>query len=86
VEFHAVGKAAAEFEVQVWKLTDSEQRGRPQLVAVLETPLQEIRGTRLYNIPAVDTSEYDRLALIIVRVDANERVDPIGEYTVVLNS
>jgi hypothetical protein len=39
-----------------------------------------------YNIPHLDTSEYNQLALIITRIDPGERTDPAGNYHLALDS
>lgn len=43
-------------------------------------------GHLVYVIPVVNTTEYNRLGLIITRFDAKESSDPIGEYTIVLHA
>ncbi len=79
--------ADAELSVQVWKLVGKGPDARPRPVAE-QTPGPEVLGTlrgegRLtYTVPVIDLAEFDRLALIITRVDAAEHSDPIGEYTI----
>jgi hypothetical protein len=41
-------------------------------------------GQPVYVVPEIDTAEYNRLGLIITRVDASESSDPVGAYTLVL--
>ena len=43
-------------------------------------------GAHVYTIPSLDTTAYDRLALIITRLDPDETLDPVGAYTVTLDS
>jgi hypothetical protein len=35
-------------------------------------------------IPAIDIDESNRLGVIITRVDANEHLDSLGEYTILM--
>jgi len=37
-----------------------------------------------FTVQVIDTEDYGTLDLIITRVDANERSDPLGEYTIVI--
>jgi hypothetical protein len=41
-------------------------------------------GAYEYVVPNVDTTVYDRLALIVTRLDADETADPVGTYNVVI--
>ena len=41
-------------------------------------------GLRAYTIPNVETSAYDRLALIITRLDLDESTDPVGAYKITI--
>jgi hypothetical protein len=81
--------AAAEFAVQVRELKNLDRslklepvstRGTGQRALQTKSPAGELS----YVIPAVDRTAYDTLGLIITRVDAGERSDPLGEYTIVL--
>jgi hypothetical protein len=40
----------------------------------------------VYVILAIDVTTYNRLGLIITRVDAKENSDPVGEYTILLRA
>jgi hypothetical protein len=51
-----------------------------------ETVPQSRDGGHLYVIHSVDLSAYDRLALLITRLDADEAVDPLGEYHITLET
>jgi hypothetical protein len=73
--------AGVRFRVQVWRLAPGI--GAPRAV----TPAPELvpqngEGTFVYAIPAVDWQAYNRLAVIITRVDANENEDPLGAYQI----
>jgi hypothetical protein len=73
------------FNVQVWKLAS----GPSKPSAVTEQPAVMARtadGAQVYIIPSLDTETYDRLALIITRVDAEETADPVGGYRVTLEN
>jgi hypothetical protein len=81
-EIQGVG-AGARFSVRIWRLTAGATKHRGVTVGpdvVSQTP----EGSFLYTIPQVDTSTYDRLALIITRVDGAEASDPTGAYTITL--
>lgn len=69
----------ARFSVQVWQLAPGPWKPR----AVTEQPAvmaQTADGAQVYTIPSLDTGSYDRLALIITRLDPHETTDPIGDY------
>jgi hypothetical protein len=89
LEFYAAPGTGTEFKVQLWKLTDSgdetlPQRGATQEVVPEILASENSDGRVTYLIPVVDTAAYNRLALVISRLDANENRDPVGEYTVTL--
>jgi hypothetical protein len=76
---------AARFSVQLWHLKWGEKSPRaistrPEVLA------QNPDGTFVYTIPSVDTGTYDRLALIITRLDSDETIDPNGDYWVTLEA
>ena len=77
VRFEGQG-ATARFNVQVWLLGSGYARPR----AVTPQPESVARngdGAHAYVIPE-GAAQFDRLALIITRVDPNETTDPIGAY------
>jgi hypothetical protein len=87
--FHAAPGSAAEFSVQVWELKDPGESRRPRPVSTEEAGPRILEttspGAQLSHvIPAIDIAESDMLGLVITRVDANERLDPVGEYTIAL--
>jgi hypothetical protein len=79
-------EAGMGFRVQLWKLNDLGEGSSPALDGPLEM-LEPAGGEgRLpYAIPRVDTTAYNRLGLVVVRVDADEAADAIGAYTLVLH-
>jgi hypothetical protein len=84
VHFQAQASVTS-FSVQIWRLGTGEVR--PQaLTALPEVAAPGADGTHLYFIPQVDTTAYDRLALIITRLDANEAADPEGNYQITFES
>ena len=90
LEFHGASGGEAEFAVQAWSLMDPGDGSRSRLAsALVGTPeIQEeakSQGHLLYVLPAINTAEYNRLGLAIIRIDANERSDPDGAYTIVLH-
>jgi hypothetical protein len=75
----------ARFQVQVWKLGPDPAGIKPRAaVAAPESASQADDGAQVYVIPNLDTTAYDRLALIITRLDADEMDDAIGSYQVTL--
>ena len=90
LRFGGAPRVNAELSVQIWKLIESGSDTKPQPIpAHVEAPevlaSANADGHLLYTIPTVDTSQYNRLALLITRVDAHEGSDPIGEYTIRLH-
>ncbi len=82
VKFQSDG-AVARFSVQIWKLGSGEAKPsaatlQPEIIA------RNGGGTHTYVIPHLDTTAYNRLALIITRLDADEMTDPTGNYQVAL--
>jgi len=91
IEFYGAPAAGAVFHVQLWKLMDPGGGARPQRIPSHVAAPEVLAATNadghlIYTIPAVDTAAYNRLGLIITRMDANEGSDPIGEYTIVLHA
>jgi hypothetical protein len=91
LEIHGAPGADAEFHVQLWKLMDAGEGMRPWRVPTRMTVPEVLTradadGHLVYTIPAIDTTAYNRLGLIITRVDAKEGLDPIGTYTIVLHA
>jgi hypothetical protein len=79
----------ARFSVQVWKLMDdgTGSSWQPSLAAAspVEVLLQQApEGRLLYTILEIDTSVYNRLGVIITRLDSEEDVDAAGAYTLAL--
>lgn len=80
---------AAEIARQAWKLraSETEQTSKPnppQQVRPRARRAATLDGTLSYATPAVNTAETNRLGLVITRLDANERLDPVGSYTIVM--
>jgi hypothetical protein len=89
LDFHTAPGAASQFNVQVWKLGNAGEGSRPRPTSLnggnpetLTTRNPE--GGLSYVIPAVDTTQVNRLGLIITRIDADESLDPVGAYTIEL--
>ena len=62
-------------------------QSKPRAVTPQPEPVAQSQdGAHVYVIPNVDTTAYDRLALIITRLDAAETTDPIGKYRVTIDS
>jgi hypothetical protein len=89
LEFHPAPGADAAFNVQLWKLMGSGTGARPQRVPAGVTTTEVLMqanpdGHLFYVVSAIDTTAYNRLGLIITRLDAQEDSDPVGEYTILL--
>jgi hypothetical protein len=90
VEFYSDQLTEAEFNVQIWMLIDSDSgMSRPRVTNIMATEKILARGNpagRLfYVIPAIDMTKFNRLGLVITRIDAKEGSDPIGAYSIVLH-
>jgi len=90
LEFHETPGAAAEFNVQIWMLKDVQGSGKLQRITHQTTFLGEVNslntnGVWVFAIPAIDTSVYDRISLIITRLDNQESLDPLGEYSLIFH-
>jgi hypothetical protein len=89
VDFYASSDGGADFVVQIWMLMAGAGGSLPQaLVVQPEAPtLLATTGSDrhlLYSIAAIDTRQYNRLGLVITRVDARERQDANGSYEIAL--
>ena len=84
VMFEAEG-SVSRFSVEIWKLGPGGAKPRA-VTPQPETMPQNQGGAHVYVIPAVDTTTYDRLALIITRLDPDESTDLVGEYDITLTS
>jgi hypothetical protein len=90
IEFSAGPNSQARFNLQVWKLQDKDEGDSPQAIAAQAESPEVVgefgsRGNVNYTIPEIDTGSYDRLGLIITRVDVDEDQDPNGIYTIRLH-
>ncbi len=90
VEFHGVPGSEAEFDVHLWKLMDdgTGTTWQPSLTAVSPAETLTRRatdGNLFYTIPEIDTTAFNRLGLIITRLDSREDADPVGAYTILLS-
>lgn len=82
IEIRGAPGSGAAFGVQILKLagpSPAAQAPSPEALVQIEPGAHGV-----YVIPAVDTAVYDRLALIITRLDAEEALDRGGAYTIVL--
>jgi hypothetical protein len=77
--------SVARFNVQVWRLGQGQQKPRALALAPETVPADQ-GGTHTYTIPSVDTTAYERLALIITRLDADEAIDPVGAYRLMVDA
>jgi hypothetical protein len=84
LEFYGAPEAAAEFSVQLLKLEDSPEGLVRHTSAVEILAQRNADGHLTATIPGIDTTEFSRLGLIITRVDAQEDLDLVGEYTILL--
>ncbi len=89
ITFSGAPQAVAEFNVEIWKLNNAEGSAHPQPMGALTTISDNVSNLSnddgwVYTLSEVDTSEFDRLALIITRVDNQENLDPRGEYKIII--
>jgi hypothetical protein len=90
IEFTGAPGAEAEFRVELWRLMDTGGDARPRRVPGPTAAPEVLTSTNedghlVYTIPAIDTTLYNRLGLIITRVDAKENLDSVGAYEIVLH-
>ena len=74
---------AARFSVQVWSLTVSGSEAASAGTALTLSP--DDAGRLSYTLAAIDWRTVQRLAVLIVRTDAQETADPVGAYTLTLH-
>jgi hypothetical protein len=79
----------ARFRVQILQLKESSGDGQPHLISegglpsgpfLADGAAEEV----VFRIPALHAASFDRLALIIVRLDPFEQAYPVGAYRIVL--
>ena len=85
LEFHGAPGAAAVFDVQLWRLGPGVSKPRA-VTAHPESLLPNTEGGYSYTISNVETAAFNRLTLIITRLDPHESTDPVGDYTINLES
>jgi hypothetical protein len=85
LEFHGTPGAAAAFNVQLWRLGPGGKKPRA-ITAEPETMAPNMEGGYSYTIASVNTAAFNRLALIVTRLDPHESTDPVGGYTINLES
>jgi hypothetical protein len=74
--------AVVRFNVQIWRLGPG---AKPHAITLHPEAVPQNQGDdHVYVIPQLDTTTYDRLAVIVTRVDGEESSDPVGAYTVVV--
>ncbi|MBN1140121.1 MAG: hypothetical protein JXM73_26360 [Anaerolineae bacterium] len=79
----ALHSQGARFAVQVWKLGDQEGEKPVALTAQPEPMVDQGDGHYTFSIASLDPA-VNRLVVIVTRLDAHERADPVGAYTIVL--
>jgi hypothetical protein len=68
----------------IWKLRSG---AKPQAVTPHPDTVPQDRGdAHVTVIPRVDTTTYDRSALIVTRLDSAETSESAGHYTIALSS
>ena len=79
------GSDIAQLNVQLWKV----RRASPKQYAISTNPeelSQQPDGNYMQVVPSQDTMSYDKLVLIITRLDSLEPEDPEGIYTITVES
>ena len=82
-ERHGSPAGSAEFRLEVGRLMAAGRRLLPAALAP-EAAVSRPDGSLSFSLPELDLARYNRLGLIITRVDGGERLDPVGSYTLVL--
>jgi hypothetical protein len=90
IEFYGFLASTAEFDVQVWPLADPGEGDKPRHVPAKTASTEVLTrvnpdGHLFFIIPALRTTVYNRLGLIVTRLDAQEAADRIGAYALVLH-
>jgi hypothetical protein len=81
----ALQSEGARFSAQIWKLRAGDKV--PTALTQHPEPMKGAGGNQYtYNIPSLDTTEYDMLALIITRLDPGESTGTTGNYHLTLDS
>jgi hypothetical protein len=88
VELYGEFAAGAEFGVQLVKLTSSGH-GDESRVPSSTTPAESFTrdtatGRQTAVVSGLDSGAFNRLGLVITRLDNHERSDPVGAYTLVI--
>lgn len=89
--FRPDSEGAAEFQVQAIRLQTAGGSGfSPQKLSPVGPP-ESFRahgstGNLGLTVPAVDLGVFDRIGIIIIRVDASEHLDRVGAYTLVVRA
>jgi hypothetical protein len=74
----------AQLSVRAWRLRG--KGGEIQALTPHPEPLSgDCRSGCRYTIRRLDLARYNRLALIIVRLDPHERADPVGAYRIAID-
>lgn len=86
VELSGAESAVAVFSLQIILLKDGDHGAPPRQVGsepVFTGILDGITSGKVlrFNHPQIDLSSFDRLGLIITRLDSYEAIDPVGAYT-----
>jgi hypothetical protein len=84
ISFQGKGQSTR-FNVQIWKLMADEGKLRA-ITPVPEVIPQNGDKDQVLVISQVDGRTYDRLALIITRLDSDETADPVGAYHITVES
>jgi hypothetical protein len=91
VEFSTTPGSRATFKVQIWKLLEDKNRLYPETsssgwvdpeVFSLSEPAVDFH----YDIPVIGMQAFNRLGLIITRIDSSEKLDSTGSYTIKIQS
>jgi hypothetical protein len=86
LDFNTAPEKKGVYNVQVWKLMVPGQGQKPRRIHQQPAASFVISSDHrdkhyLLSIIEIDLEQWDRLGLIITRIDPNEKLDPTGEYT-----
>lgn len=90
IQFAPSTQGEAEFHVQIIKLQKAGRSGFSSQTLFQVTPPENLEEEKLagmltLTISAIDLDTYNRIGIIITRVDDREHLDPVGAYTLTIS-
>jgi hypothetical protein len=90
IEFYGAPGSQAAFDVQIWKLKETGQDAQAEHTVLSASAPETLvsaaaGGPLVYTISEIDVEAYNRLGLVVTRLDSQEDLDPVGAYTIALH-